>query len=51
MEFTMVSTAEWDSELIADSAPKRAALRELKMMRSQIEKSPLAQIDEPDAAV
>ena len=29
----MVSTAEWDSELIADSAPKRAALRELKMMR------------------
>src|SRR5258706_2579080 len=33
MEFTMVSTAEWDGELIADFAPKRAALRELKMMR------------------
>ncbi len=29
----MVSTAEWDRELIADFAPKRAALRELKMMR------------------
>src|SRR6266849_4917686 len=33
MEFTVVSTAEWDRELIADFAPKRAALRELKMMR------------------
>ena len=33
MEFTMVGPAEWDSELIADSAPERAALRELKMMR------------------
>jgi hypothetical protein len=33
MEFTMVSAAEWHRELIADFAPKRAALRELKMMR------------------
>src|SRR5258706_4561703 len=33
MEFTVVSTAEWDRELIADFAPERAALRELKMMR------------------
>src|SRR5258706_10656330 len=33
MELTVVSTAEWDGELIAHFAPKRAALRELKMMR------------------
>src|SRR5712671_1016697 len=33
MEFTVVSTAKWHGELIADFAPKRAALRELKMMR------------------
>ena len=33
MEFTMVSTAEWHGELIANFAPERPALRELKMMR------------------
>jgi hypothetical protein len=33
MEFTMVSPAEWHGELIADFAPERPALRELKMMR------------------
>src|SRR5258707_8151503 len=33
MEFTMVSPAQRHGELIADFAPKRAALRELKMMR------------------
>src|SRR2546427_12302443 len=32
MEFTMMSPAKWDRELIADFAPKRAALRELKMV-------------------
>jgi hypothetical protein len=32
MEFTVVSTAEWHSELIADFASKCALLCELKMM-------------------
>ena len=33
VELTMVSTAQRHSELVADFAPKRALLRELKMMR------------------
>jgi hypothetical protein len=32
MEFTVVGTAEWHGELIADFAPERPALREFKMM-------------------
>jgi len=31
-----VEHAEWNGELIADFAPKRAALRELMMMQSEV---------------